>query len=108
MRYPLTLTEKLRYRYGLRWVGALPGWRDLWKDVAAVATIVLLYGAVGTIDYAAEKAEEADRQAALAEKATAQLAACMNGDLRLLHDGPHQDGYGKTAVVCRRADEVRL
>jgi hypothetical protein len=108
VRYPLTLRETLRYRYGLRWIDALPGWRDYWKDVAAVCVIVLLYGIAGSMDYATEKAEEAEQQAALAEKATARLAACMNGELRLVHEGPHKDGFGTTAVICRRAEEVRL
>ena len=108
MRYPLTLAEKLRYRFGLRWIGALPGWRDFWKDATALAVIVLMYGVAGSMDYATEKAEEAEQQAALAEKATARLAACMNGELRLVHEGPHKDGFGTTAVICRRAEEVRL
>jgi hypothetical protein len=107
-RYPLSIAERLRYRYGLRWAGRLPAWRDCWKDVAAVAVIVCAYALVGTIDYATERAAEAERMAASAERSTQQLAACMNGELRLVHPGPHADGYGQTAVVCRRAEEIRL
>ncbi len=108
MRYRLTLTEKLRYRYGLRWIGALPNWQDYAKDIAAIGAIALLYGIAGSLDYAAEKAAEAERYAASAANSTAELAASLNGTLTLQHAGPHADGHAITAVRCRGAEEYRL
>lgn len=87
----------LRHAYGLRWqadrlqASDLAGW---WPNAAIIAGLLAAYAIVGAIDHAADM----DARAAIAERVaqarTEQLAACLNGTLRLAAP----DGSG--AAVC--------
>ena len=94
-----------RLRYGLRWRGvrvSLDDLADHLRTAMLLIGIVLAFGIAGSLDYAAEKAEEAERQAAQAERATRWLAECLNGKARFMAED------GRSATVCDRAWEVRL
>ena len=73
---------------------------DALRNAALVIGLFVAYGIVGTIDYAVEQ-----RQAAV--QAENILLACMNGKAQFFADGPHSDGHGKTAVLCR-TEELKL
>lgn len=88
----------LRHAYGLRWQADRITARDLaeWRGtLAGLAIILLLAGLVHTADYAEIQRAEAQRHAAIAEARTAQLAACLNGTLRLATP----DGHGAAACT---------
>jgi hypothetical protein len=74
--------------------------REALRNAAMLLGLLLAYGIVGTIDYAAEQRD-------VATKAENILLACMNGRAQFITDGPHADGHGKTAVICR-TEELKL
>lgn len=87
----------LRHAYGLRWQTERIAARDLaeWRGaLAGLVVILLIAGLVHTADYAEQQRADAERMARLATARTAQLAACLNGELRMTT----ADGHG--AVVC--------
>ena len=93
-----------RQTYGLRWQRERLSMADLreWiKTALLIGFIVLAFGLAGSIDYAIEQREAAER-------AERTLVACMNGEARFLADGEHTDGFGKVAVLCQRAQEMKL
>lgn len=95
----------LRRRFGLRWQGRMPSRHDVREAMitaAALIGILLAFGIVGTMDYADEQRQEAERHAAAAERATAWLAECLNGRARFITEDQ------RSATVCERAWEVRL
>lgn len=102
-------THSLGLRDHMRFAYASSGARrKLSKDLLILAGLLIVYAVVGTLDYQDQLRTELAMQEASNRALTATLAACLNGDARFLHDGPHSDGYGKTAVVCRRAEEFKL
>lgn len=82
--------------------------RELGHNVGILAGLFAVYAVVGTLDYQDQLRTEIAAQEASNRALTATLASCLNGDARFTHDGPHRDGYGKTAVVCRKAEEFKL
>lgn len=95
--------NSLRQNYGLRWQASrlqLADIRETLITAAHVAGIVAAFGIAGTLDYADEQRAEAERQAAIAERATYALAECMNGQARFVA------ADGKSATLCLRAREV--
>lgn len=111
MNYPLPLRDKLRFRFGLKWAKHIPQWNELGIDAHGILFLLFVlavYGIAGAMDYAEEKRREAEAMAQSNRALTATLADCLNGNARFLHDGPHTDGYAKTAVVCRKAEEYKL
>jgi hypothetical protein len=72
----------LRRFYGLRWQGQTPKPADIGitlQNILIIATVLLAYGIVGSIDYATEKSIEAERQAEAFSVQQAAMLACLNG-----------------------------
>jgi hypothetical protein len=99
----MTALDHLRFRFAFSHRR-----RQAIKTGALLAAILLAYAVVGTLDYADAQRAEAMAQAEQAQRWSATLADCLNGTARFVHDGPHTDGYGKTGIVCLRAEEYRL
>jgi len=75
------------------------------KHVLLVLAIFAAYGIVGRLDYEVERAIEAEREVSHFSQ---MLAECLNGKLVLTYDNATGRGYGKTAVVCRPAEEFPI
>ena len=103
MKHSLTWRDHTRFAYA----GSATR-RELGRNLAILAALLLIYGVVGAIDYATEKAIEAEGLRADVHALSRTLADCLNGNARFTTPGPHKDGYGQTAVVCRRAEEYKL
>ena len=99
----MTAIDHLRFRFAFSHKR-----REAIKTSLLLAGIFIAYGFVGTIDYAEEQRQEAIAQEQAAQRMTATLADCMNGTARFVHDGPHDDGHGKTGISCRPAEEFKL
>ena len=57
----MSVYDNWRLNYGLRWRTARP---ELpWKNISAVALLVLLITLAGSVDYAVQRAEFAERAA---------------------------------------------
>lgn len=115
VHYPMTLRDRLRYRFGLTWLRHIPTLREIGAaihldshDAAILLLLGCAYALVGSMDYADQQLREAERQAQLADAAHAILAACMNGEARWTTDNISGKGYGKTAIVCRGVEEIPL
>lgn len=90
----------LRHAYGLRWQADRLQARDLsgWlPNAAIIGGLLAAYAIVGAIDHAADMATRAAIAERIAKARTEQLAACLNGTLRLAAP----DGSG--AAVCMEA-----
>jgi hypothetical protein len=73
----MTFYQRMRLRYGLTWRNTFPPMP--WREILIIATILLIYGLAARIDHlgdlAAQKAAEAESNAALAQI----TLDCMNG-----------------------------
>ena len=75
------LTPLRRY-YGLRWQSDTPKPDELGfdaKNIAYLIALFLLYGLAGSIDYATEKAIEAERKSESYALQQTALLTCLNG-----------------------------
>lgn len=99
----MTALDHIRFRFAFS-----RAQREAVKTAALLAGLLAAYGIAGAMDYAEEQRREAEAMAQSNRALTATLADCLNGNARFLHDGPHTDGYAKTAVVCRKAEEYKL
>lgn len=79
-RYPLTLRDRLRFRFGLLWAAHLPTLTDLRRWVTGLfyaAMLLLCIGYAHNTQYAEEMAAEAEAQAHDNRALTAALALCV-------------------------------
>ncbi len=77
------------------------------RDARLLLGLLLVYIAVGYNDTETLRAEIAAQEESN-RALTTTLVRCLNGEARFLSDGPHTDGYGKTATICRKAEEIKL
>ena len=82
--------------------------REACRSARLLCGLLLVYIAVGTLEYHDTLRAEITAQEQSNRALTATLAQCLNGEARFLSDGPHKDGYGKTATICRKAEEIKL
>lgn len=115
VRYPLPLGARLRLRHGLTWARPLPGAGEIIRTLRLdaptlriLAGLLAAYAVAGSLDYAEEQRQEAERHAASAQIAAARLAECLNGTARWLTPNNSGEGFGHTLIECPRALEMRL
>lgn len=80
-RYPLTLRDRLRFRFGLRWAASLPSMADIKrfaKGLLYAAALLIAYANVSNREYAEAMAAEAQAQARDNRALTAALATCVS------------------------------
>lgn len=82
--------------------------REAWRNAGLLVGLLAAYAVVGTLDYQDQLRTEIAMQEQSNRALTATLASCLNGTARFTHPGPHTDGYATTAVICRKAEEVKL
>lgn len=71
------MIQTVRFKYGLRWRTARP---ELpWKPLSAVGLLTLLFTLAGSLDYAVQRAEFAERAAEIYEAQARVLHDCERG-----------------------------